>query len=46
VAQADGDQYAGAYWADTKMVVADDLGSDQDQAVEEFRELLRERGEA
>jgi len=46
VAQADGDQYAGAYWAGTKMVVAEDLGSDQDQAVEEFRELLRERGEA
>ena len=43
---AGGDQYAGAYWADTKMVVAEDLGSDQDQAVQEFREFLRERGEA
>jgi hypothetical protein len=46
VLPADGAQYAGAYWADTKMVVAEDLGSDQEQAVEEFREFLRERGEA
>jgi hypothetical protein len=46
VPPSDGDQYVGAYWADTKMVVAEDLGSDQDQAVEEFREFLRERGEA
>jgi hypothetical protein len=46
VLQADGDQYAGAYWADTKMVVAEDLGSDQDDAVQEFRDVLRERGEA
>jgi hypothetical protein len=41
---ADG-QYAGAYWASTQMVVADDLGSDQDEALSEFRDLLRERGE-
>jgi len=46
VLPADGDQYAGAYWADTKMVVAEDLGSDQDEAVQEFRDVLRERGEA
>ena len=39
-------QYVGAYWAGTKLVVADDLGSDQEQAVHEFREFLRERGEA
>ncbi len=38
--------YVGAYWADTRLVVADDLGPDQDEAVTEFRELLRERGEA
>jgi hypothetical protein len=41
---ADG-QYAGAYWASTEMVVADDLGSDPEQALDEFRDLLRERGE-
>ena len=46
VPQADGGEYAGAYWAGTKMVVAEDLGSDQDEAVQEFRDVLRERGEA
>jgi hypothetical protein len=39
------DQYAGAYWTGTEMVVVDDLGPDQDEAVDEFRALLRERGE-
>jgi hypothetical protein len=42
----DGAEYAGAYWAGTDVVIADDLGSDQDEAVSEFRDLLRERGEA
>jgi len=41
---ADG-QYAGAYWASTRMVVAGDLGSDQEEALSEFRDILRERGE-
>ena len=40
-----GGQYAGAYWASTRMVVESDLGSDQDEAVTEFRQLLRERGQ-
>ena len=40
-----GDQYAGAYWTGTKMVVTEDLGSDHEQAICEFREFLRERGE-
>ena len=40
-----GGQFAGAYWTGTDMVVVDDLGPDQDQAIEEFRILLRERGE-
>jgi hypothetical protein len=39
-------QYAGAYWTGTDMVVTEDLGSDQEQALDEFREFLRERGEA
>ena len=39
------DQYAGAYWTGTEMVIVDDLGPDQDEAVEEFRAMLRERGE-
>jgi len=38
-------QYAGAYWAGTRMVVEPDLGSDPDEAVSEFREILRERGQ-
>jgi hypothetical protein len=38
-------QFAGAYWTGTDMVVVEDLGPDQDQAVEEFRALLQERGE-
>jgi hypothetical protein len=37
--------HAGAYWDGTKMIVEEDLGPDQDEAVTEFRELLRERGE-
>jgi hypothetical protein len=42
----EGGEYAGAYWAGTKLIVAEDLGADQDEAVGAFRELLRERGEA
>ncbi len=46
VPRGDSGEYVGAYWADAQLVVAEDLGSDQDEAVREFRELLRERGEA
>ena len=38
-------QYAGAYWTGTDMVVVGDLGSDQDQAIDEFRAFLQEHGE-
>jgi hypothetical protein len=38
-------EYAGAYWTGTRMAVADDLGSDQEEAIREFRAFLRERGE-
>jgi hypothetical protein len=41
----DSGQYVGAHWAGTRLVIAEDLGSDQDQAIREFREFLRERGE-
>jgi hypothetical protein len=37
--------YAGAYWTGTEMVVLDDLGPDQDEALDEFREQLNQRGE-
>ena len=42
----DGGEYAGAYWADTHMVVVPELGTDQEEAVEEFRLVLRDRGQA
>jgi hypothetical protein len=42
----DGGEYAGAYWADTHMVVVQELGTDQDEAIEEFRQVLRDRGQA
>jgi hypothetical protein len=42
---AGSDRYAGAYWTGTDIVVVDDLGPDQDQAIEEFRAYLHERGE-
>jgi hypothetical protein len=38
--------YVGACWIGTEVVIADDLGSDQEQALHEFRDFLRERGEA
>jgi hypothetical protein len=41
-----GTQYAGVYWTGTAMAVIEDLGSDHDQAIGEFREILREHGEA
>jgi hypothetical protein len=40
-----GGQFAGACWAGTEMVVVDDLGSDQEQALSDFRDYLYERGE-
>jgi hypothetical protein len=42
----DGGEYAGAYWADARMVVVQELGTDQDEAIEEFRQVLRDRGQA
>jgi hypothetical protein len=40
-----GDQFAGAYWTGTAMAVVEDLGPDQDQAIDEFRAFLQEHGE-
>ena len=43
---ADGSaEYAGVYWTGTAAVPVQDLGSDLDQAIADFRELLYERGE-
>jgi hypothetical protein len=41
----DSGQYAGVYWAGAAMVVEPELGSDQDEAISEFREILRDRGQ-
>jgi hypothetical protein len=41
----DGDQFAGAYWTGTDMVVIDALGADLDQAVDDFRAALQDLGE-
>jgi hypothetical protein len=37
--------YTGAYWTGTRMVLAEDLGQDQDEALAEFRDYLRDQGE-
>jgi hypothetical protein len=42
----DGAEYVGVYWTGSAMAVVGDLGSDHDQAIGDFREALRERGEA
>jgi hypothetical protein len=41
-----GGEYAGAYWAGARMVVVPELGTDQQEALEEFRDVLRDRGQA
>ena len=38
-------EYAGAFWTGTEMVVLSGLGADPDEALGEFREQLRQRGE-
>jgi hypothetical protein len=45
VAPEDDGEYAGAYWTGTEMIVLDELGTDLDEALDEFRDLLRQRGE-
>lgn len=42
---ADGGEYTGVYWTGTEAVTVQDLGSDHDQAIDDFREFLQERGE-
>jgi hypothetical protein len=38
-------QYVGAYWSGTEMLLASDLGDDQEEAIAEFRDFLQEHGE-
>jgi hypothetical protein len=42
---ADGAEYVGAYWSGTDMILVPDLGSDQEEAIEEFRAFLQEHDE-
>lgn len=37
--------YVGAYWAGTRIVTTEDLGPDQDGALEDFRAYLQDRNE-
>jgi hypothetical protein len=39
------DEHVGVYWAVAALVVVGDLSPDEEQAVQEFRAVLRERGE-
>jgi hypothetical protein len=39
------EDYVGAYWTGTDMVVSDELGPDQDEAIDEFRQYLLDRGQ-
>ena len=43
--QNDDGGYAGAYWTGTDMAVVPDLGSDAEQAIDEFRVFLQEHDE-
>ncbi len=45
VPSADGGDYAGVYWTGTEMAVVEDLGPDEDQAIDEFRAYLTEHDE-
>jgi hypothetical protein len=45
VPPAGDEQYTGAYWTGTDMVRVPGLGLDQEQAIDEFRAFLQERGE-
>ena len=45
IPSAGGGDYTGAYWTGTQMAVVEDLGPDQDEAIDEFRSFLQEHDE-
>jgi hypothetical protein len=45
VPSADGAGHTGAYWTGTDMALVEDLGPDQEEAIEEFRVYLQEHDE-
>jgi hypothetical protein len=42
---ADGAEYTGVYWTGTEAVQVTQLGADLQEAIDEFRAVLTERGE-
>jgi hypothetical protein len=42
---AEGAEYTGVYWTGTEAVQVRELGSDLEDAIDEFRAVLNERGE-
>ncbi|HTT53683.1 MAG TPA: hypothetical protein VMH35_19995 [Streptosporangiaceae bacterium] len=38
-------EYSGVYWTGRDAVLVEELGSDPEQAIDEFRAVLQERGE-
>jgi hypothetical protein len=38
-------EYTGVYWTGREMALVSDLGSDQEEAIEEFRAYLQEHDE-
>jgi hypothetical protein len=42
---AEGAEYTGVYWTGTEAVQVRELGSDLEEAIDEFRAVLNERGE-
>jgi hypothetical protein len=42
---ADGAEHSGVYWTGTEAVQVPDLGTDLEEAIDEFRAVLNERGE-
>ena len=45
VLPAEGEEYAGAYWTGTDMVILPELGADREEAIDEFRAWLQEHDE-
>ena len=39
---ADGGNYTGAYWTGTEMALVEDLGPEEEEAIDEFRAFLAE----
>jgi hypothetical protein len=40
-----GGEYAGAYWSGNRLMMAESLGTDQDDALADFRDILLDRGD-